>query len=117
LKRFSGYQSLFVGDPRATAAFWRTLLPHLGVHVYLNTNDAFQTDGHLVMISSDGVAGFRTIVFPHHSTVYNLLSGRLLATHVLRFPLLLRRFQTVLLRVNDRQNSLPHDDKIPNEVR
>jgi hypothetical protein len=102
LKRLAGYQSMFIGDPRATAAFWRALLPHLGVHVYLNTNDAFQTDGHLMMISSDGVAGTRTVVLPQRSTVHNLLSGKVLATNVSQVSLFLRRFQTVLLRIDRR---------------
>ncbi len=99
LKRFAGYQSMFIGEPRPSGVFWRTLFPHLGVHVYLNTNDAFQTDGRLMMISSDGVAGMRTIMMPHRSTVYNLLSGKRLATDVLDCKILLQRFQTVLLRV------------------
>ena len=107
LKQFSGYRSLFIGDPRASGVFWRALLPHLGVHIYLNTNDAFETDGRLIMISSDSVAGIRTIALPHRSTVYNLLSGKLLARRVRHFSLFLRRYQTVLLRVNKRQKRLP----------
>jgi hypothetical protein len=100
LKRFPKYQSVFVGDPRVTAAIWRALLPHLGVHVYLNTNDAFQTDGRLMMVSSDGVAGMRTITLPHRSTVYNLLAGKIVAAKAYHFNVSLRQFQTVLLGVH-----------------
>lgn len=100
LKRFPKYQSVFVGDPRVTAAIWRALLPHIGVHVYLNTNDAFQTDGRLMMISSDGVAGMRTITLPHRSTVYNLLTGKIVAAKAYHFNVSLRQFQTVLLGVH-----------------
>ncbi|MGC9261472.1 MAG: hypothetical protein ACP5I8_15515 [Phycisphaerae bacterium] len=101
LKRFSRYQSIFIGDPRVAAPIWRALLPHLGVQVYLNTDDAFQTDGRLMMISSDGVAGVRTIALPHRSTVYNLLSGKMVVKNVRHFKVLLRRFQTLLLRIKE----------------
>ena len=102
LKRFSGYQTLFIGDPRCSAAFWRSLLPHLGVPVYLNTNDAFQTDGRLMMISSDGHAGMRPVILPHRGTVYNLMTGETVARNVRHFKVLLRRFQTLLLRIRSK---------------
>ncbi len=102
LKRFSGYQSVFIGDPRVSAAAWRALLPRLGVHLYLNTGDAFQTDGRLMMISSDGAAGIRTITLPRQSTVYNLLNGKKVAENVRHFRISLRRFETLLLRIRSK---------------
>jgi hypothetical protein len=102
LKRFPKYQSVFIGDPRLAAVVWRALLPHLGVHVYLNTNDAFQTDGHVMMISSDGVAGMRIMTLPRRSTVYNLLNGQRLVNNALYFKFFLRRYQTLLLRIRSK---------------
>lgn len=99
LLRHKQYTSVFIGDPRPSAAFWRSLFPHLGVPVYLNTNDAFETDGSLMMISSDGTAGDRTITFPHRSSIFDLLNGKCLATHVNTFKFPMRRFQTKLLRI------------------
>ncbi|MGC9260935.1 MAG: hypothetical protein ACP5I8_12800 [Phycisphaerae bacterium] len=100
LRKFSAYQSIFIGDPSVAAPIWRALLPRLGVHVYLNTNDAFQTDGRLMMISSDGVAGMRKITLPHRSTVYNLISGQKLTDDARHLKIVLRRFQTMLLGVH-----------------
>ncbi len=99
LQRFQGYQSLFIGDPRPSAAFWRALFPHLGVPVYLDTNDAFQTDGRLMMISSDGVAGPRLLTLPRRSAIYDILNGKKLAANVRHYRLRLGRYQTRLLRV------------------
>jgi hypothetical protein len=99
LVRHKHYSSIFIGDPRPSAAFWRSLFPHLGVPVYLNTNDAFETDGRLMMISSDGVAGNRTIHLPSPSTVYNLVGGERLASNVMKFVVRMRRYQTKLLRI------------------
>ncbi|MGC9259030.1 MAG: hypothetical protein ACP5I8_02985 [Phycisphaerae bacterium] len=102
IKQSSAYQSIFIGDPRVAAPIWLALLPHLGVHVYLNTNDCFQTDGRLMMISSDGHAGIRTVTLPNRSTVYNLLNGRKIAVNVRYFKVVLRRFQTLLLRIRSK---------------
>ena len=99
LLRHKGYNSIFIGDPRPSAAFWRSLFPHLGVPVYLNTNDAFETDGNLAMISSDGIAGKRTLTLPHPSTIYNLINGKRLASDVKSFVFPMRRYQTKLLRI------------------
>lgn len=99
LLRHKHYNSVFIGDPRPSAAFWRSLFPHLGVPVYLNTNDAFETDGNLAMISSDGIAGNRTLTLPHPSTVYNLINGKRLASDVKSFVFPMRRYQTKLLRI------------------
>jgi hypothetical protein len=99
LRRCQGYQSLFIGDPRPPAAFWRALFPHLRVPVYLNTNDAFQTDGHLMMISSDGVAGLRVLTLPRRGSIYDMLNGHKLAANVRRYRFQLRRYETVLWRV------------------
>ncbi len=99
LQRFQGYQSLFIGDPRPSAAFWRALFPHLGVPVYLDTNDAFQTDGRLLMISSDGVAGPRLLTLPQRSSIYDILNGKKLAANVRHYRLRLGRYETKLLRI------------------
>ena len=99
VRRLAHYQSIFIGDPRPTAAFWRALFPHLGVHVYLNTHDAFQTDGRLMMISSDGVAGPRVLRLPRRGSIYDMLNGHKLAANVRRYRFSLRRYQTLLWRV------------------
>ena len=99
LVRHKNYNSIFIGDPRPSAAFWRSLFPRLGVPVFLNTNDAFETDGSLMMISSDGKAGDRTLTLPHRSSIYDLLNGKCLAANVNIFKFPMRRFQTKLLRV------------------
>ena len=99
LQRSQGYQSLFIGDPRPSAAFWRALFPHLGVPVYLDTNDAFQTDGRLLMISSDGVAGPRLLTLPQRSSIYDILNGKKLAANVRHYRLRLGRYETKLLRI------------------
>jgi hypothetical protein len=105
LKRHTGYTSVFIGDPRPSSAFWRSLFLHLGVPVYLNTHDAFETDGRIMVISSDGKAGMRTLRLPQRSIVCNLINGKLLAKSTRRYQFSLRRFQTKLLRVLPVANS------------
>ena len=99
LKRFHGYQSLFIGETRPSAAFWRALFPHFGVPIYLDTDDAFETDGRLMMISSDGVVGPRLLTLPQRGSIYNILNGEKLAAEVRRYRFRLGRYQTKLLLV------------------
>lgn len=98
LKRFKHYQSLFIGETRLSPAFWRALLLRLGVRIYLNTDDAFETDGQTFMIHV-ATAGVRRLHLLHRSDVYNLLTGRKLAADTRTCDLQFQPFQTRLLRV------------------
>ena len=98
LRKYKDFQSLFIGETRPPAAFWRALLPHLGAPVYLDNDDAFETDGSLMMISGDA-PGERTINLPVRSSVYDLMTGQKLAFNTHRCQALFGRYETKLLRI------------------
>ena len=79
VKRTGAHLIVYSAAPLLPAAFWREMMKHAGVHLYLDTPDVVHA-AHGLLAVSVKEPGRRTIRLPRSGRVTDLLTGRTLGT-------------------------------------
>jgi len=93
-----GWTSIYLATVGMPPALLRELARAAGAHVYLETNDALDTDGQYACIHAQ-TPGPKTLRLPQPARVRDVMSGRVLAEQSATITLEMAAGETVLLEI------------------
>ncbi len=108
VKKVAGWTSIYSAAMPLGPGLMRNIARAAGVHVWIETDDALYTDGQYAGIHA-ATEGEKTLHLPGQFDVVDALTGKRLAASARQVSLPMRRAQTVLLKLEKREQPVPRD--------
>jgi len=97
LKEQGGWQSVFLGPPRATASLLRAIARRAGVHIYLASDDIVAAGNSLVSVHATA-SGSKTLVLPEAGSLTDVHTGQVVLRRGRQYRFSMEAGETRLFR-------------------
>ena len=103
VKNYANHRKIYLGSTELTADLYREIFRSAGVHIWINSNDALNTNGASCFIHADQ-AGEKTVYLPYKAKVTDLITGKNVETAAdgKSFKVNLRKFETRLYKFEEK---------------
>ncbi|NLB54186.1 MAG: hypothetical protein GX811_00175 [Lentisphaerae bacterium] len=103
LKEHENWNGIYAGTTTIPTAFLRAVCKYAGVHLYLDTEDVLYTNNKFMALHTNEYPGKRQITLPKKTNVYDLRTGKILASKTNTFSLDCQARRTHLLWLDNKQ--------------
>ena len=98
-RQVDGWTSIYFGTVGMPPALLREIARAAGAHVYLDTDDALDTDGQFACLHAKN-AGEKTLRLPRPVKVVDMMTGKVLVSQAATVTLNMAAGETVLLEIS-----------------